>query len=690
MINPESAAHRGFPVAAHIPRKPHARIQQELRPVRCQRGIADHRICLQHAIHKGVVRCAPARLIPAIGRLGPEPRAQLQPWPHLPGVFHERRTLQRPPSQLCRRRHHRERRHRPLQKRLQRTERCLPILILRQQIVRLDPLHPPARFQLMISPRVVNVVVTREQVPRRHIVAADVGARQRDLRSAVRRRAAADHDRSDRLAFHPSRHRNRRVASEVVARPRVPEPRRVQQPRRESVLLLHARHLLPQALVDQAQRILRRRIRPTVVHRVHREQQIARCQIRIEAGRPEILADVLFRMAERLRDAAPQLRPVRHRPQRQQRRHRRVHAHVLLRPRAVRQISLACLVVRRQRHRAQPPVLPEAFVVAEQKQLVPPQRPSQRAPKLIPLEFRNRSLIEKVPRIQRAVAQELEPRAVQRICARRRYNTHLRAVPLAVARAISIRHHVEFPHRVHAQQLPARPARRHVDQRCARVLNPVQQKQIVLRPPPAHTEHVPHRRVRCPHASRALRRVVHRRRIQRQQPIETPPVQRQLLHLPLVHQPRRLLRRRVHRRSLCAHHHLLLDAPQLQRHGQGQRLPYHQRNSMFLLRLEPRMCHRDRIRAHRQRRCGESPLAIGRQCSLGACLIVAHRHRRNRQARSCPVHHCPAQSRAHNLRPHASRTGKHETNNNENDTNSSLTLHHWNLLKIGCRVDSAS
>lgn len=225
VINPESAAHRGLPVAAHIPRKPHARIQQELRPVRCQRGIADHRICLQHAIHKGVVRCAPARLIPAIARLGPEPRAQLQTRPHFPGVFHERRALQRPPSQLCRRRHHRERRHRPLQKRLQCAERGLPILILRQQIVRLDPLHPPARFQLMISSRVVTLVVTREQVPRRHIVAADVGARQRDLRSAVRRRAAADHDRSDRLAFHPSRHRNRRVAGEVVAPSRVPEPR---------------------------------------------------------------------------------------------------------------------------------------------------------------------------------------------------------------------------------------------------------------------------------------------------------------------------------------------------------------------------------------------------------------------------------------------------------------------------------
>ena len=67
----------------------------------------------------------------------------------------------------------------------------------------------------------------------------------------------------------------------------------------------------------------------------------------------------------------------------------------------------------------------------------------------------------------------------------------LRAVALAVAGAVGVGDHVELAHRIHAQQLAAGAARRHVDQRSAGVFDAVQQKQIVLRPASADANMLP-------------------------------------------------------------------------------------------------------------------------------------------------------------------------------------------------------
>ena len=61
-------------------------------------------------------------------------------------------------------------------------------------------------------------------------------------------------------------------------------------------------------------------------------------------------------------------------------------------------------------------------------------RPAQRAAELVALELGNRALVEVVARVERAVAQEFECRAVQLVGARSGDDADLRAVALAVAR----------------------------------------------------------------------------------------------------------------------------------------------------------------------------------------------------------------------------------------------------------------
>src|SRR5437660_7828408 len=59
-----------------------------------------------------------------------------------------------------------------------------------------------------------------------------------------------------------------------------------------------------------------------------------------------------------------------------------------------------------------PLVLPELFVIAEDERLVPLDRPARRAAVLVATEVRPLS-VEEVARIERAVSQELEHRAVK-------------------------------------------------------------------------------------------------------------------------------------------------------------------------------------------------------------------------------------------------------------------------------------
>src|SRR5260370_3664267 len=103
-------------------------------------------------------------------------------------------------------------------------------------------------------------------------------------------------------------------------------------------------------------------------------------------------------------------------------------------------------------------VLPEPFVVAEEKRLVLLDRPSRGSTKLVPLKRRSGTLVEEIRRIQRVVAQILERRSMPLIRSRSRHNHDLAARPFAEFPSVRVALHVEFAHCVHAQHLPALPS----------------------------------------------------------------------------------------------------------------------------------------------------------------------------------------------------------------------------------------
>ena len=110
---------------------------------------------------------------------------------------------------------------------------------------------------------------------------------------------------------------------------------------------------------------------------------------------------------------------------------------------------------------------------------------------------------------------------------------------LAVLRAVGIAQHVEFPHRVHAQQLLAGAARLHVVLRRAREFHAVQQEQILLRPVSRHGEIVADGRIRNADAAGLLPGEIDHAGIQREQFVVTAPVERKILDLLFADQARR-------------------------------------------------------------------------------------------------------------------------------------------------------
>src|SRR6267378_4542185 len=95
-------------------------------------------------------------------------------------------------------------------------------------------------------------------------------------------------------------------------------------------------------------------------------------------------------------------------------------------------------VVRHQRNVAQTENLAETFVIPEQKRSVFLNRAAQRAAKNVALEIGNLCLIEEIPRIEGAIAQEFVRVAVKLVRAGSSHNVDLRAGALAVFGTISI------------------------------------------------------------------------------------------------------------------------------------------------------------------------------------------------------------------------------------------------------------
>src|SRR5690348_3800870 len=118
------------------------------------------------------------------------------------------------------------------------------------------------------------MLVERVQVAYSVKIAAGVRTRERDLRRAIQGRTSTNHDRTDRLAFHPPGHIDRRRPSKEKGRARESETNRVQERRRKNVLLLDAVNLLAQGYGHQAERVCRRRIRIAVVDGVDAVERV--------------------------------------------------------------------------------------------------------------------------------------------------------------------------------------------------------------------------------------------------------------------------------------------------------------------------------------------------------------------------------------------------------------------------------
>src|SRR6478752_5846679 len=89
------------------------------------------------------------------------------------------------------------------------------------------------------------------------------------------------------------------------------------------------------------------------------------------------------------------------------------------------QIAEARVVVGHERYIAQPKILAEAFVIAEEERLVLLDRAAKRSAKLVALELGSGPLIEEIARVEIVIAQKLIYAAVHFVSTRGGHDTHL-------------------------------------------------------------------------------------------------------------------------------------------------------------------------------------------------------------------------------------------------------------------------
>ena len=146
----------------------------------------------------------------------------------------------------------------------------------------------------------------------------------------------------------------------------------------------------------------------------------------------------------------------------------------------------------------------------------------------------NSARIEKVSGVELVIAHKLKYGTAQFISARLRDHAHVRSRAFAVFRRVGVGQHIELPDGFDAQQLPADTARSNPNAVAARVLDAVQQEEILQRPAPGHGEIVPSSA--CGRLT-LERRIVDGSRVESDQVIEAAPVQRQILNLLFPNQP---------------------------------------------------------------------------------------------------------------------------------------------------------
>ena len=76
--------------------------------------------------------------------------------------------------------------------------------------------------------------------------------------------------------------------------------------------------------------------------------------------------------------------------------------------------------------------MPESFVVAEKEHTIFLDVPARAGAELISAEWSNSALIEKIPRIKRAIPEKFENRSMELVCSGLRDDGHLGASALSV------------------------------------------------------------------------------------------------------------------------------------------------------------------------------------------------------------------------------------------------------------------
>src|SRR5262245_5856404 len=134
------------------------------------------------------------------------------------------------------------------------------------------------------------------------------------------------------------------------------------------------------------------------------------------------------------------------------------------------------------------------FKGPEQEHLVLLDRTSQRSSELIASVRRSaNSVIEEVAGIQGSVTEKLKRAPVKLVGSRGSHNGDLSSGPFSILSPIGVRENVEFPHALHAEQLPARSIWRYELPGCgsAHPVDPIDGIPVGFRPLSCHGEHVP-------------------------------------------------------------------------------------------------------------------------------------------------------------------------------------------------------
>ncbi len=298
-----------------------------------------------------------------------------------------------------------------------------------------------------------GLIGVREKIAREVQVASVIAPGQSKLRLRIGRLAAAHHDRSHRMPLNKSGNRGsgrarRGLSGEKISGAGKSDPGGVHHGRRKDMRFFQAEHLLAQREQVGGESVQWScRGAAAVIVRIGRHQRIVRGKVMIHTHGSEIFANRLRRAEEDFRDAASRGdgkiggagrsdRPQVQQPQ--------VHDG--------RAGVGPCQRVGHKLHRCLVQVLTVTFIVGEHESLVFLNWPAERCAKLVPLEGRCGSDIEKIGSVQRIIAQILKCGAMPLIGSGLRDDRDLAPRALSVLRAVIVLQQVEFANRFHAQQ----------------------------------------------------------------------------------------------------------------------------------------------------------------------------------------------------------------------------------------------